>query len=108
MARGLIDQRPLLGAVLKALRADPGAATAGGLVTRLADFPLQLRNKAINLLASRPDMALVLLNAVDQRHLEPSLISPVMLVTGVISAWEPGGRASRTAASRSETIWRAR
>ena len=79
LARELIDQRPLLGTAVKALRADPGAATAEALVGRLADFPLAMRNEAINLLAMRPEMALVLLKAVDEDKLAASLISPVML-----------------------------
>ena len=37
-----------------------------------------------------------------------SMISPVMEVIGVISAWASGGRSSRTESIRSETSWRAR
>ena len=102
LARELIDQRVLLNAVVTALRTDPGAATAEVLVARLADFPLQLRNEAINLLATRPEMALVLLKAVDEKKLAASLISPVMLdqferfknddITAIIERnWTRGG-----------------
>lgn len=79
LARELMDEKPLLPALVKALRTAPGAETAQALVSRLAGFPLELRNEAINILATRPEMALVLLQAVDAKQLAPSLISPVML-----------------------------
>ena len=79
LARSLLDVKPLLPALVKALRTAPSTETAQALVARLADFPLELRNAAINLLATRPEMALVLLQAVDAKKLAPSLISPVML-----------------------------
>src|SRR5690606_32652084 len=53
--------------------------TAAALVPRLADFPLALRNEAINLLAAKPESALVLLKAVDEKALPSSLVSPVLL-----------------------------
>jgi putative membrane-bound dehydrogenase-like protein len=79
LARELIGAAPLRAASLAALRLDPGAETAKALVARLADFPLELRNEAINLIATRPDSALVLLRAVDARQLSSSLVSPVLL-----------------------------
>ncbi|MCB1224238.1 MAG: VCBS repeat-containing protein [Verrucomicrobiales bacterium] len=79
LARSLMDQRPLLPTLIAALRQDPGPATASALVSRLADLPLKLRTDAVNLLATRPDMARILLEAVDQKQLQPGLISPVLL-----------------------------
>ena len=79
LARDLVGVAPLRAASLAALRLDPGAETAEALVARLADFPLELRNEAINLIATRPDSALVLLRAVDARQLSSSLVSPVLL-----------------------------
>jgi len=79
LARELIDVRPLRGQVITALKTDPGAKTAEVLVKRLPDLPLRLRNDAINLLATRADMAQVLLRAVDDKQVPASLISPVLL-----------------------------
>jgi putative membrane-bound dehydrogenase-like protein len=79
LARELLDEEPLLPVVLRALRSAPGTETAQALVARIDRFPLELRNEAINLLATQPKMALVLLQAVDEKKLAPSLISPVLL-----------------------------
>ena len=79
LARELMDAKPLLPALVKALRIAPSVETAQALVSRIANFPPELRNEAINLLATRPEMALVLLKAVDEKKLASSLISPVML-----------------------------
>lgn len=79
LGRELLDEAPVLPTVLKALRYAPGAETAQALVSRIGSFPLELRNDAINLLATRPQMALVLLQSVDERKLAPSLIAPVLL-----------------------------
>jgi len=102
LARSLLDDKALLPAVVKALRTAPGADTAQALVSHLASFPLEQRNEAINILATRPEMALVLLQAVDAKKLAPSLISPVMLdqfarfqnaeITAIIDRhWTRGG-----------------
>jgi putative heme-binding domain-containing protein len=102
LARSLLDDQSLLPAVVKALRTAPGADTAQALVFHLAAFPLEQRNEAINILATRPEMALVLLQAVDAKKLAPSLISPVMLdqfarfknaeITAIIDRhWTRGG-----------------
>jgi len=79
LAREVINDEPLRPVVVKALRTAPGPETAQALVTRLASFSPDLRNEAINLLATRQEMALVLLQAVDEKRLAPSLISPVLL-----------------------------
>lgn len=79
IARNVLDTPPLQEAAISALKKHPGAETAQALVERLGKFPLKLRNEAINLLATRPEMALALLKAVDADRLESSLISPVML-----------------------------
>jgi putative membrane-bound dehydrogenase-like protein len=64
---------------IAALRLSPGAESAAALISQLAGFEVGLRNDAINLLATRADTARALLEAVDQKVIEPSLISPVML-----------------------------
>ena len=66
-------------AALTALRQHPGPETAEALITSLDQFGLNQRNDAINLLASRPDMAIPLLKAVDSKKLSASLVSPVLL-----------------------------
>jgi len=79
LAASLVDQRAVGKAAIDALRGFPGKETAEVLVPRLPKFPAQLRTDAINLLATRPDMAKVLLKAVDQKEVPASLISPVLL-----------------------------
>ena len=49
------------------------------MIAVLPDLPLNLRNEAINLLATRPEMAKALLQAVDAKKVAASLVSPVML-----------------------------
>jgi len=102
LAREVLDIGALQPVAITALRQSPGIETATALVERLAGFPLTLRNEAINLLATRPGMALVMLKAVDEKKLTASLISPVMLdqferfkdesVTAIIDRnWVRGG-----------------
>lgn len=79
IARGLLDHPGLRQAALNALRKHPSEDTAKAIVSRLSKFPLKLRNESVNLLATRPDMALVLLQAVDRGEIESSTISPVLL-----------------------------
>ncbi len=79
LARELLAVPALQPAAVTALRQHPGAETAGAIVPRLAGFPLTLRNEAINLLAAKPESALVLLKAVDAKTLPSSLVSPVLL-----------------------------
>ena len=79
LARDLLSIPSLRPAAIAALRQHPGPETAEALVAVLPDLPLKQRNEAINLLATRPEMALPLLEAVDTRSLASSLISPVML-----------------------------
>ena len=79
LAREMLSAPALRSAAIKALRRDPGKETAMALVQIIPQLDLRLRNEAINLLATRPEMALVLLEAVDQKRLAPSLVSPVML-----------------------------
>ena len=79
LARSIIDHKLMRKHVIAALRSDPGPATAEVLVSRLSDFGKIQRNDAINLLASRADMALVLLKAVEKKEISASIISPVLL-----------------------------
>jgi putative heme-binding domain-containing protein len=79
LARELLAVPALQPGAVSALRRFAGAETAEALVPHLAKFPLTLRNEAINLLAAKPDSALVLLKAVDAQTLPASLISPVLL-----------------------------
>lgn len=79
LARELLAVPALQPGAVSALRRFAGAETAEALVPHLAKFPLTLRNEAINLLAAKPDSALVLLKAVDAKTLPASLISPVLL-----------------------------
>ncbi|MEM9018361.1 MAG: PVC-type heme-binding CxxCH protein, partial [Verrucomicrobiota bacterium] len=79
LAREALSVPPLRSAAISALRQAPGKETANALVAILPDLDLKLRNEAINLLGTRPEMALVLLEAVDAKEVAPSLVSPVML-----------------------------
>ena len=79
LAGSLLHVRSMQEVAIKALRGHPGKGTAKALVEHLAGFPIKLRNDAINLLASRSDMALVLLQAVDQKMVPSSLVSLVLL-----------------------------
>lgn len=79
IARELLDLPGLQVTAIAALRQAPGEETARAVVKVLPEMSLELRNDAINLLGARPEMALVLLEAVDAGALESSLISPVML-----------------------------
>ena len=102
LAREVLTDVGLQPVAITALRQSPGVETANALVERLAAFPLTLRNEAINLLATRPEMALAMLKAVDEEKLPASLISPVMLdqferfkdesITAIIDRhWTRGG-----------------
>ncbi|MGI8963309.1 MAG: PVC-type heme-binding CxxCH protein [Thermomicrobiales bacterium] len=79
IAREMLVNPEVRPAAIAALREFPGPETAEALVGQLDEFPLAERNQAINLLAARPEMALVLLRAVDEKRLSSSVISPVML-----------------------------
>jgi len=79
LARELLAVPALQPGAVAALRRFAGAETAAAIVPRLAGFPLTLRNEAINLLAAKPESALVLLKAVDAKTLPSSLVSPVLL-----------------------------
>ncbi|MGJ8696289.1 MAG: PVC-type heme-binding CxxCH protein [Verrucomicrobiaceae bacterium] len=79
LALEVLGERGLQKVALRALRDFPGADTAAAIVEALPKFALPERNDAINLLATRPEMALALLKAVDSGGLSASLISPVML-----------------------------
>lgn len=79
LAADLLHVESMQEAAIKALRQHPGKPTAEALVKHLAGFPLKLRNDAVNLLASRDDMALVLLQAVDRKMVSSSLVSMVLL-----------------------------
>jgi len=79
IARSLLHVPALRPVAVAALRRHPGRDTAEALVGRLPEFSLDLRNQAINLLASRPEMVLVLLEAVDDGTVEASLVSHVLL-----------------------------
>jgi len=79
IARELLSVPALRSAAISALRDHPGNETAKVIVAQLGELPLNLRNEAINLLAMRPEMALVMLEAVDNDEIESSLISTVML-----------------------------
>ncbi len=79
LAREVLSVPALRPVAIAALRQDPGKETADALVRLVPNLSLKMRNEAINLLGTRPEMALVLLRAVDEKRLEASLISPVML-----------------------------
>lgn len=79
LARDLLSVPALRQNAIAALRNHPGKATADAIVPVIPEFPLNLRNEAINLLASRADMALPLLEAVDTGKLPSSLVSTVLL-----------------------------
>ncbi|MEO0447350.1 MAG: c-type cytochrome, partial [Verrucomicrobiota bacterium] len=76
----LLLEHPLMReAAIRAIRSQPSVVAAETVVEQMNDFSLSLRNEAINFLASRPEFALVLLTAVAEDRVEPSLVSPVML-----------------------------
>ncbi len=79
LARRLVQQTTVRAKAVAALNAFPGAETAKALIPQLEKFPAKLRNDAVNLLATRADMALELLKAVDSKLVPASLISPVLL-----------------------------
>jgi putative membrane-bound dehydrogenase-like protein len=102
IARELLASAPMQPVCITALRQAPGPDTATALIGKLKTLPLNLRNEAINILATRPEMALVMLKAVDSKALPASLISPVMLdqfvrfndseITAIIDRnWSRGG-----------------
>ncbi len=72
-------QADIRNAALDALKAFPNEKTAQVLVDRLESFDSNQRNVAISLLSRTPEMALVLLKAVDAKSLPASLVSPVLL-----------------------------
>lgn len=74
-----LDDPVLRGPAVTALQAHPGPGTARALVGALPDFPRKLRDEAINLLAGRPDMAVILLRAVDNGKLPTATVSPALL-----------------------------
>lgn len=79
MAREALDTPPLRAAAIQALRKHPAPETATAIVDRIDQFPVKLRNEAINFLSTREDMALILLEAVDRKKVPSSLVSTVML-----------------------------
>lgn len=79
LAGELLNVGPMQEVALRALRGFAGERTARVLVDHLPGFKLPQRNEAINQLASRKEMALVLLRAVDAKKVSSGLISPVML-----------------------------
>lgn len=79
LARESLSVPPLRSAAITALRKAPGKETAEALVAVIPDLNLNQRNEAINLLGTRPEMALVLLEAVNSKKVASSLVSPVML-----------------------------
>lgn len=79
LAREMLHVAGLQTAAVGALKKHPGPETARAIVDQLGKFPLNLRNEAINLLSTRPGMALTMLRAVDDHRIETSLVSHVML-----------------------------
>ena len=79
IGRELLTQPRLRSEAIRALRTDPGLLTAQALIEQLSSLNQQQRNDAINLLASRADMASALLRAVDAGAIPASTISPILL-----------------------------
>jgi putative membrane-bound dehydrogenase-like protein len=79
IALDLLDEPEMVAPAVLTLAFFPGDETAQALIERMNTLPSQLRNEAINTLASSPSMALALLNAVDNDIISPSLISPVLI-----------------------------
>ena len=52
---------------------------AAKLIEALPAFPLKLRNEGINLLGSRPDTTLLLLDSIESKQVEAALVSPVLM-----------------------------
>ena len=79
LARPLLRQPRLRGTALRALRSAPGPETARALVQQVDSMTAAERTEAIQLLASHPEMALVLLEAVEAKMLPAALVSPTLL-----------------------------
>lgn len=79
LARALLAEPKMRPSAVIALRAFPSRETAEALVPLITDFPAGLRNDAINLLAVKPESALILLQAIDQKKIASSLVAPALL-----------------------------
>ena len=79
MAAALLGDDALRDEALAALPRYMDEAVAARLIEALPEFPLSARNEGINLLASRPETTLALLNAIQSERLNASLVSPVLM-----------------------------
>lgn len=79
ISREMINEREMLDVALVTLAYFPGQETAEVLISKVNDLPPVRRNQTINTLASSPEMTRILLKAVDNKEVDSSLISPVLL-----------------------------
>lgn len=79
IARDLLNEGTMRPAAVSALRGFSSRETAEALVPLLGNLPIALRSEAIHIIAAKPDSALVLLKAVDEKKIDASLIAPAML-----------------------------
>ncbi|MBN12230.1 MAG: cytochrome C [Opitutaceae bacterium] len=79
VAASLLSDPEFRGPALEALKMYLDLETAGNLVVALPDFPLDLRNEGINLLGSRADTTILLLDSIKFGKVASSLVSPVLM-----------------------------
>lgn len=79
MAASLLGDDALRDEALAALPRYMDEAVASSIIDVLPDFPLSARNEGINLLASRSETTVSLLNAIQSERLNASLVSPVLM-----------------------------
>jgi len=78
-AASLLSEPAFRETALEALPRYLNTEIARKLIDELPKFPLKLRNEGINLLGSRPDTTLLLLDSIDSKKVEAALVSPVLM-----------------------------
>ena len=79
VAASLLDEPAFRETALTALPRYLDTDIAAKLIKALPSFPLKLRNEGINLLGSRPDTTLLLLESIESKQVEAALVSPVLM-----------------------------
>ena len=78
-AASLLSEPAFRETALAALPRYMDTEIAAKLIEVLPAFPLKLRNEGINLLGSRRDTTLLLLDAIESKQVEAALVSPVLM-----------------------------
>ena len=79
VAASLLSEPAFRETALAALPRYLDTEIAAKLIEALPAFPLKLRNEGINLLGSRRDTTLLLLDAIESKQVEAALVSPVLM-----------------------------